>query len=167
MAPGQFGQQIGIIKSDSTGTSNDCIDQGYDYSDTVTVTFIPATATLSACNTIVTLLHPHVSDALLNSRTGCVDMTGDVAEHYTNPDIKISVFPNPVTSRMRLAINNQGDQELKSLDIYDSMGNCVFHADKADLPAEGIDLSAQPEGLHLARIVFSGGTCCLKFLVKH
>jgi hypothetical protein len=85
-----------------------------------------------------------------------VDGVTSVSEHLD--DELVTILPNPSTGLFSLAVDKYEGSEL-ALEIYDSRGALVYKRDQDNILDNmlwPIDLSAQPDGIYLARVLIDG-----------
>jgi hypothetical protein len=162
---GLFEPQIGIIKSDSLGTSVDCVEPGWDNSDTCTGNFIPVPVIATAAGS-VSAIHPVIADAVLISRLGCVEMTGGTYDPARLQNGMV-VFPNPAPGFFRLKLDRADTREFIYLEIYNSIGVRILRSSDPALFLSPIELPGQPDGIFLAMAVFQGKKYIQKILIRH
>ncbi|MCX6306788.1 MAG: T9SS type A sorting domain-containing protein [Bacteroidetes bacterium] len=162
---GQFGYQVGIIKSDANGNSNNCVQPSGNLSDTCTLSFIPVSVTTTTPATLVTSLHPVIANALLTTFNGCIDVTGDIDNKSLNQD-DIVVFPNPVDETLHFKIKQAG-LAFQRISIYNILGEMVFQSSSPRILRDSLVVSYLPEGIYMMEIAFREKAYTQKFVVRH
>ena len=163
---GMWGYQIGLIKADSLGYGNDCVFAGSDYSDTCSPGLIPVTATSSGAAATLTSLHPVITNALLTSFTGCIDVTGGI-DDQDNHQAGLLVFPNPADASFSIKFNHPDKTGFSRLEIYNVLGEKVFQSFDAQMLNRAVKTSVQTEGIYTVCVVCRDKTYSAKFLIRH
>ena len=74
--------------------------------------------------------------------------------------------PNPATSVVYL-FKNQFPLQAESLMIYDSFGRNIYTKTNFNSTTDVIDVSTQPNGLYIAKVLTNGKSQQIKFVVNH
>ena len=97
--------------------------------------------------------------AVHNARTG-------VSENTTN-EIAISIYPNPTTGILQLAVGNGQLKSTATLSIYNVVGEKIYLKDGKQLnSATTIDLSDQPNGIYFMQLKTSSDTVTQKIIIN-
>ncbi len=163
---GMWGYQIGLIKTDSVGYSNECVQTSSHYSDTCSPGWIPITAASNASTAVVNPLHPVISGAMLSAFYGCIDVTGGIGEQNNRP-ADLVVFPNPVDESFSLKFNHPNKTDFSRLEIYNMLGEKVFQSFNAQMLNQVVKTPVQSEGIYTVFAVFRDKTYTTKFLIRH
>lgn len=138
--------QIGLIKTDSLGDSEDCIFPGWAWSDTVTVAFIPITLTTGTSGMVMEE-HPEISSATMTRFDGCVASFGSIAER-ADMTPQLIVSPNPSNGHFLIRMEPETN-ELQGVEIFNSTGKRVWSSQSdLRLPVQ-LDLSFLPDGIYI------------------
>jgi len=179
---GQFEPQTGIIKSDSLGNSVDCVLPGWDFSDTCTANFVTVPVTSNTGGSVVEL-HPVISNALLESRLGCVEQTGGIGDHFSQVS-EMTVYPTPVSHMMHIILPTQLKTTEKStlfniityrarwssvdLEVYNLFGEKILSRrilfDEKEI---AVDVSKWQKGMYVIRLVYNNNTVCTAKVIRN
>ena len=157
--------QIGLIKTDSTGNTTDCVYQVTITSSACTVSLTPVIFT-STTGGLMTESHPSVSGAALSIFEGCIAITGNIAAN--NPEENaFRVSPNPSDGMIQLANQQPAGQPILKIDIFNTMGEKIYQSSNPVMDQSQVDLSAQPNGMYFIQALFRDKTCTQKILISH
>jgi len=162
MAP-TFNPQIGMIKTDSLGNSDDCIEWAWIQADTCTLSLLPLQVDTDTGATSGTL-HPEIYETSLLIFNGCVAMTGGVDDGQQEYR-QLVISPNPSGGHVQIKLETEGES-LSTFDIYNSTGQRVYHSDaRVNLPAE-IDFSFFPDGIYFISATSDGKRYSKKLIIS-
>ena len=108
------------------------------------------------------------SYALVNGAGDCIDTSACVLAKVTStyplePDQRIRVFPNPVSSNIFIDVSD--DQEIREISLFNSLGSMVM-TNREMLSGEYFDMSMHPDGIYFLVIKLEDGQDCIFRLVK-
>jgi hypothetical protein len=108
------------------------------------------------------------SYALVNGAGDCIDTSACVLAKVTStyplePDQRIRVFPNPVTSNIFIDVSD--DQEIREIRLFNSLGNMVM-TNREMFSGEFFDMSVYPGGIYFLVIKLGDGQDYIFRLVK-
>jgi hypothetical protein len=75
---------------------------------------------------------------------------------------EVVLYPNPASSQIHLAYH--GIQEIKLIEIYNSLGNNIYHTENM---VGSIDLNNYQDGFYYIRIYLTSGVIVQRFMVKN
>ena len=157
--------QIGLIKTDSTGSSTGCQYQ-------VTITDAPYAPDFSAATFTATtagsqvLSTPVVAAATLSVFQGCVPILGSVAENPPgNPAITVS--PNPSAGLIVIENLLPGGESWQQVSVMNTLGKTVFQSSGMPSNALQVDLSGMADGIYFITARYPGTTFTQKLVLRH
>jgi hypothetical protein len=156
--------QIGLVKTDTTGNSSDCVwGGGFEENPNAIVWEIPPVT--STNNGTLTKIHPPLVDgADLSVSTGCVTVFGGEAEDSRLPNSLI-ISPNPTDGNFMVRMEKPDSGEISSLEILNAMGSLVYRSSDVTLLPLQVRLSNPPVGIYLLRAVCGGRAYTQKLVV--
>ena len=155
--------QVGIIKTDSSGNSSDCVYSGGSAENSYSVNFETPVLTANSL-AVLSPIHPAVNQNFdLSESTGCITVTGGQAEDPDRSD-KLIVFPNPTEGTFMVRMEKPGTGKFSSLEIYNAMGSLVYRSSVANILQPTVRMHNPPAGIYLVRAV-SGGYPFMQRLV--
>jgi hypothetical protein len=154
--------QIGIIKTDSLGSSSDCVMPDWIASDTCTILLstVSFTATSGA---VATPSNPMVFNSGMSIFEGCVEVTGSTAEITPGEDL-FRVGPTPSDGRILVT---PGRQPILKLDVYNVAGEKIYGISNPVSHPTWFDLTRQPAGMYYVRARLQSETHAEKILIVH
>jgi hypothetical protein len=157
--------QIGIIKTDALGNSTECIYQSaYTMAD-VTLESDQLSLDISSMEMISLQQEMPYTDFELMVDPGCVTFLGAVDEPQ-NKAIDMTVYPNPSGGIFRLDLSADDALKFTHLEIYNLMGQMVFKSENPSILENGIDLSAQPDGIYYLNGIFGNRKTSVKIVIQ-
>ncbi|MEI6683611.1 MAG: T9SS type A sorting domain-containing protein [Bacteroidota bacterium] len=157
--------QIGINKTDSTGSSTGCqyqvtiMDAPYA-PDFTAVTFTATTAGSQVPST------PLVSTATLSVFQGCVPILGSVAENTTgNP--AFTVNPNPSAGVTYIENLLPAGESWQQVSVMNILGKTVFQSSGLPSNALQVDLSGMAGGIYFITARYADRTVTQKLVLRH
>ncbi len=162
MAP-TLNPQTGLIKTDSLGNSDDCMEWSLFWHDTIQVEFEPVLVDTGS-GVITTTLHSEIYEMPVWTHNGCVAMTGSIDDG--NPEIQqLVVSPNPSDGHVQINLKPESES-LSTFDVYNSTGQRVYHSNaRVHLPAE-IDFSFFPDGIYFILATLDGKRYSKKLIIS-
>jgi hypothetical protein len=156
--------QIGIVKTDSSGNSSDCVWGGGYVATPITVTWeVPPVTVASKGN--LSVIHPMVVSAFdLDTTSGCVTVLGGVSENPKPNSLVIT--PNPSDGKFMVRLENPGDGNFNSLEVYNTLGRLVYKSAGEAAPESTVQLIHPAAGLYLVRAVCEGKTYLQRMVVR-
>jgi|GEM_PF-1879059 len=140
--------QLGVIKTDSLGNVQACVDANSSITSSVNLQTSSLVITVLPGGT--TGFRPEVlSSATLLSYSGCVDIYGGIED--VHKDAEVQIFPNPSQGIFTL---KRMSTATVSLFIYDRLGGLISRKMINEQQSE-IDLSGQPAGMYFYKIIFT------------
>ncbi|MBE0648360.1 MAG: T9SS type A sorting domain-containing protein [Bacteroidales bacterium] len=157
-----FNPQIGMLKTDSLGNTDNCVFTGLGSADTTTVSFIPVTLTPGNGGTVEEM-HPVISDPSIIRYSGCVAMTWSIDElEPENPQLIVS--PNPSDGRMQISLVQETHVKV-GVKIFNLTGSQVWSSpNDLQLPAQ-LDLSFLPNGIYFIMSESEGSVYTQRFII--
>ncbi len=156
--------QIGLIKTDSTGNSSDCIWGGgfWENPGTVSWSIPPITSTVKGS---LSMIHPLVIGSVdLDTISGCVTVFGSVAEELQQPN-SLLVFPNPSCGIFKVQMEKPDAGDISSLEIYNSMGVLVYRSAEANMSQPTVRMQNPSAGIYQIRVICGGNLFIQKLVV--
>jgi len=154
-----FSTQIGVIKMDSLGYTQNCIIKNdWDSSFDFTTESSPcAFSTITGATQ--KSVHPHIDSINIVSFNGCVHSLGAINENeFQN---RISIYPNPATGKINLLVS-QHFGEIKTIEIYNCVGQLQLK--KTDSFSD-LDISLFTNGLYFIVLTnYKGETLATKVI---
>jgi hypothetical protein len=147
--------QIGLIKTDSTGNSSDCVWGGgfWESPNTVSWSTPPITSTVKGS---LSMIHPLVIGSVdLDTISGCVTVFGSVAEELQKPN-SLLVFPNPSCGIFKVQMEKPDAGKISSLEIYNSMGALVYRSAEANMSQPTVRMQNPSAGIYQVRVICGG-----------
>jgi hypothetical protein len=159
-----FVPQVGVIKTDSSGSGSDCITPGdvssYDYS----ASFSDVACTIQSAGTAKHLTGP-VTNLTMSIVNGCVDRTGGINE--LKPSISINVFPNPNDGVFSITVDEGGQNEVQLVEVYNIPGERVYVSSDPSVLLSPINIGWVQEGVYNVKVSFKTTSCSQKILICH
>ena len=157
--------QIGIIKTDSSGNSSDCVLPNFFNSGPCLASLTTVTSTNTTGGTL-TRSHPAVTGTELAIFDGCITVTGSIADN--KPDgFPFHVSPNPSNGLIQITRDQPCRQPLLNPEIYNVMGEKIYGSYKPVADKLQVDLSNQPDGIYFIQVLYRGERCSQKVLIHH
>jgi hypothetical protein len=142
-----FVLQIGVIKSDTSGSGSACIQEGDVTSAAYSASFSNVACTLQSAGTVRHLTGP-VTNLTMTVADGCVDRTGGINE--LKPSISINVFPLPNNGQFNVIITT-ATKETFSISVYNTLAVKIYEESNVEVPGllqKIIDLRPLPNGVY-------------------
>jgi hypothetical protein len=159
-----YNPQVGVIKTDSTGYSLSCDFGESLYSTNYSVTLGPGTFTVADAGLVSGIPVP-VENILLSRDSGCVAFMGSI-QNKNQPDLSFDVFPNPTDGVFRVKVINGEKEEMKRLEVYNTLGEKIFASSDPGMLRSTINLGKMPEGVYSVRVVIGNTVCSQKLLIN-
>lgn len=83
-----------------------------------------------------------------------------------NENLKISIYPNPVTGFCTISSNSIGNK-IKKIELYDPTGKCIRNFENIDSYVFTFFREDLIQGVYLVRITDNKGTACYKKIMVH
>jgi len=80
---------------------------------------------------------------------------------------QFNVYPNPTNGFIQIKAQLSGNTSLKSVDIYNTIGERIFHSADPTILQSQIDLSTQPDGIYLINLMFGDKISSRKIIICH
>jgi len=156
--------QIGTIRMNSQGGTYGCT-----YAESAAaVPFSPGllTATLNEATAgTMSWTHCVLNDVVMAIDSGCVTVTGGVAEKRGLEPLRI--VPNPSGGKVRLETGLNPEDRFSSLEVYNSLGEVVYQQKFSGPGTTDADLGSLPNGLYMIKAVSGSHTYAGKLLIMH
>ncbi|MEI8005877.1 MAG: T9SS type A sorting domain-containing protein [Bacteroidota bacterium] len=156
--------QIGTIKLNSQGASYGCVQGKSAAAVPFSPGLIPATLNEATAGTI-SWTHCVLQDVVMGTDSGCITVTGGVAEKRGLEPLRI--VPNPSGGKVKLESGLDPEVTFSSLEVYNSLGKAVFQQTKSRSGIRDANLEFLPNGLYLLKAVSGGKTYAGKLLIAH
>lgn len=143
--------QIGIIKTDSTGNSTECVNLGgfWDSPNPVSWMTPPITSTIKGTGSEI---HPVIISSVdLDTTSGCVTVFGSVVEDQPQSN-SLVIFPNPSDGTFSLEFSGPVTSETMLLEIFDCRGEQVHRSALPAINPLPVTLSSLLPGIYHIRI---------------
>ena len=154
---------VGIIRTDSLGNSVSCEYPMDVTADSYTVNLSAITFTVTSGSSAIHMDVP-VTDVPVNVESGCVPITGAIAENSVVPST-IDIFPNPANGIFTLKVNHAVNAALSSIDVLNYMGQSVYYLSGLTGSETTIDISGISDGMYIAK-VSCGQTVDFRKIIK-
>lgn len=156
------GLQFGFIKTDSLGNGGDCIwPEGWSsvngniISENMTMTILS--------NGIRVPASPEITPTVLSWEDGCVAFIGKLGESERAEQIK--VYPNPTSGIF--SFETSGKDKVSSVEVYNLIGDLVFHSNCPTSNPQTIDLHEQPNGIYYLKVKYADRIASQKVVISH
>ncbi len=80
---------------------------------------------------------------------------------------QFNAYPNPTNGFIQIKAQQTGNTPLKSVDIYNTVGEKIFHSADPIVLQSQIDLSAQPNGIYFLNLMFENKISSQKVIIYH
>lgn len=156
--------QIGLVKTDSTGFSSECVWGGAFWESPSTIIWSTPSITSTLKGTI-SAIHPAIISSIdLDTTSGCVRVFGSVAEDQPQPN-SLLVFPNPTDGDFSVQMDKPDSGEISSLEIYNSLGALVYRTSDANTLQSTVIMHNPPAGIYLVRAICEGNPYMQRLVV--
>jgi len=78
-----------------------------------------------------------------------------------------TVYPNPTNGIFQIKAQQTGNMNMKSLDIYNTIGEKIYHSADPLVLQSQIDISSQPDGIYFIQVAFNEKVDLLKIIICH
>jgi hypothetical protein len=157
--------QIGVIKTDSMGNSVGCVVDMMFTTEISTLNIAPITCTYASGGSSMISSHPEVTNTILQTFDGCVDITGSTAENKSD-DAGLLVSPNPSDGHFQIMIKNPDHQTIKTIEIYNLMGEMIFRTSAPVSDRLAFDLNSRGDGIYYIKAFIHNKICSQKILIS-
>lgn len=158
--------QIGILTTDSLGvTLLWCGNSGWGFAISYTQSFQNISPTTSSAGTM-RHIQISLSDLPLWNLDGCVYAYGKINEAIPDDD-PIKIYPNPCSGPVTITIEAGGTDEIRSIVIYNPMGEKVWWAFENRGSHVTFDLSGFSDGIYIAKMIIGQTTYYRKIVISH
>jgi len=142
--------QVGLIYSDSSNVTSNCINPNSFSSGPCSVILNPVTLTASQGGSSASL-HPAVIPVILTSFEGCISFVGSTEDK--NPGAAaFSVVPNPSDGLFRIMHSQPAPTETVHVDVFNNQGVTVFQTSCLISDELRVDIRTRPAGIYYVRL---------------
>jgi hypothetical protein len=156
--------QVGVIKSDTSGSVSACIQEGNGTSTAYSASFSNVACTLQSAGTVKYLTGP-VTNATMTVEDGCVDRTGGI--HELNPSVSIHVFPNPNDGIFTVTVDETVKSELQLVEVFNIPGERIYTSSDPSVALAPINIGRVTDGVYTVKVTFRTMSCSQKILISH
>ncbi len=142
VSPGTLARQIGIIKTDSTGNSQQCVSTANEIASIDTLIITPITFTTSGAPGIADSIQPTLNKIDILAYPQCINVVPGIDKNKLREEITIS--PNPSNGKYSVSTN---DIHVTQIIIYNTLGENIYQSEINGEHFE-IDLRLQPPGIY-------------------
>jgi hypothetical protein len=144
--------QIGLIKTDSTGNSTDCVWGGGFSENPCTISWETPSITATPKGTI-SQIHPAIINSVdLDTISGCVTVFGSVDEESSISN-SLRLFPNPSGGKFSLEFSSPVTTGTILLEVYNCRGEQLCRPALPTTRPVSADLSILPPGIYNIRVI--------------
>jgi hypothetical protein len=147
--------EIGIIKMDSLGDGQSCINSAMDSSPACTIISSSVTFTISAITEIESSVNPVISSSGISTLTDCVKGYSEIYETLSL-DL-ISVYPNPITDNATFIVNSANLMDNYSFQLTNILGKVVKTKSGITGNQFTVSRSGLADGLYIYKIYNNKG----------
>ncbi len=156
--------QVGIILTDSLGNGTDCIWSNQTTFSGVTIDTSSIDLTWES-NYTAHMQHPVVTSGILTSDPGCVAFIGGLREIDPGNE-SFTIYPNPTRGIFTIKTADVKTPGTKELMVFNALGKLVYSSGQQETGST-IDLSWQPDGIYMVRLMNNNQVISQKLLIQH
>ncbi len=145
----QNGNPIGLIITDTTGFSYECVSPNTDTSADLSV--VSSNITFTTTNGVIfSSIKPIIDTIQINTYFGCVGATGAVRENTTQNN-NITISPNPFSTNTQITLSQT--YHTISLSVYDIQGKLVAQNQYADCDKIQLNRNTLTNGMYFLKLI--------------
>jgi hypothetical protein len=156
--------QVGLMKTDSAGSDQICIEPGEVVASNYSAAFSDITCTSQPAGTMKSFTGP-LTNPEMAIIGGCVSILGGINEH--NHSISIAVFPNPNDGVFNITVDEAGKNEVRLVEVYNFLGERIYVSSDPSVLSAPIIIGRFQDGVYDVRVSFRTGSCTEKIVVCH
>lgn len=156
--------QIGIIRTDSSGTGLACTDLGDVTSTDYSASFSDVACTSQSAGT-TRHLTAAVTNLTMSPSSGCIEVEGGINELKNR--ISINVFPNPTDGVFNITAGEAGKNEVQLVEVFNTLGERIYASSDPSKLLSPINIEWAQDGVYNVKVSFKTTSCFQKVLVCH
>ena len=98
-------------------------------------------------------------------KVGLLNPVGIEKVNFDNS--QFNIYPNPTNGIIQIKTLSTNNMPLKSIDIYNSIGEKIFHSADPNILQSQIDLSTQPDGIYFIQEMIGNKLSSEKIIICH